>query len=96
MDFKSMFSVVFIRKIGGEGIILYLFFLRTLVYVCCLVTKFKVTFFILSIKDYQHLKLFSLMIALYSEIIIEKRELLFVLVIHISSYLLLLLVLVCV
>ena len=29
------------EKLGGGGIILYLFFLRTLVYVCCLVTKFS-------------------------------------------------------
>ena len=38
---KYVFCGFYKEKLGGGGIILYLFFLRTLVYVCCLVTKFS-------------------------------------------------------
>ena len=41
MDLQKYAFCGFYKELGGGGIILYLFFLRTLVYVCCLVTKFS-------------------------------------------------------
>lgn len=41
MDLQKYVFCGFYKELGGGGIILYLFFLRTLVYVCCLVTKFS-------------------------------------------------------
>ena len=41
MDLQKYVFCGFYKQLGGGGIILYLFFLRTLVYVCCLVTKFS-------------------------------------------------------